>query len=275
MRRFKLINAEGTEWDLMQKDGYYNSPDGYGYERSFKSIQSGFDYLQTSDILDQKSPSGEMVFRSYAQYQAFVAFIAKDDPLYLYYSPLGTWYRCKCKVQELSKSEMSSPGLLLCDIRFLCFGTWSEQVTATQSEVDTSHGKIYRYSYPYTYADTTIAVATLKNGSLESPCRLNIFGPVENPTWTLVQNGVSLMTGRVNVTIPEGNKLVVDATPSSMEIAEYTTDNELVGNRYAESDFSTERFVYAPPGESTLTVTNETGAAATMAVEMERVAYAV
>lgn len=275
MRRFKLINAEGAEWDLMQRDGYYNEPDGYGYDRSFKSIRAGYDYLQISDVLDQKAPSGELVFRTYAQYQAFVAFAAKDDPLYLCYAPMGTWYRCRCKVQELGKSEMSSPGLLICRIKFICFGAWSEQITATQSTVDTSHGKIYPYTYPYTYADTTIAIATLQNGALESPCRLNIFGPVENPTWTLVQNGVSLMTGRVNVTIPAGNKLVVDATPSNMEITEYTTDNQYVGNRYAESDFSTARFVYAPPGESTLTVTNETGADVAVAVEMERVAYAV
>lgn len=276
MRQFKLINAVGVEWDMMQPDGFFYLPQGLGYSRTISTIRAGADYLISDEFLNQKSPYGEMVFRTYVQFQNFVSFVTNDDPLYLYYNPAGTtWYRIRCKVSSLSKSEMSQPGILRCPITFSCLGTWSELVTVTQSEMETGVGKIYTYTYPYTYADTTIATALISNGALESPLRLNIFGPVEDPYWALIQSGQNVAAGRVNITIPDGNKLVVDANPSSMQIAEYTINGEFVADRYADSDFSTERFIYAPPGESTLSATNASGGKIRVVVELEKTAYAV
>ena len=275
MRKFKLINAIGAEWDLMQKDGWLYAPNNLGFNRTFSTLRVGYDYLISEEFLDEKYPSGEMIFLTYQQFQNFVSFVTNDDPMYLYYSTNGVWYRCRCKVASLSKSEMQQPGLLQCPITFQCLTTWSELVSISQSSVDTNAGKIYNYTYPYTYADTTIAVATINNGALTSPCKLHLFGPVENPSWALIQNGENILTGKVNVTIPDGNKLVVNANPSEMEIAEYTIQNVYVADRYQDSDFSTARFVYAPPGQSTLSATNESGGDMQVAVELERIAYAV
>lgn len=276
MRQFKLINATGTTWDLMQRDGFFYLPQGIGYSRTISTIRAGTTYLILDEFLNQKAPYGEMVFQTYEQFQKFVAFISDDDPLYFYYSPTGqTWYRSRCKVQSLSKSEMSQPGVLRCPITFDCLSTWSELVTVTQSDVVEDQGKIYNYTYPYTYSDTTLATAQIINGSIESPIRLNIFGPVENPYWALIQGGQNIATGRVLITIPSGNKLVVDANPLTMQIAEYTINGDFVANRYGNSDFSTQRFLYAPPGTSVLSATNPTGGAIRVVTELERLAYAV
>ena len=275
MRRFKLINAVGAEWDLVQRDGFFHAPAGLGYQRQISTLRAGTDWLVSDEFLKQKTASGQMVFRTYAQYHAFVAFITKDEPLWLMYNPDGKWYRCRCKVQRLDKGEMSAPGLMTCAIQFLCLGTWFEALTAQQTEPIEGAGKVYSYPYPYTYAGTIIAVAEIANGDLDSPCKLHIFGPVVNPFWALTKAGERILTGRVNVTIPEGNKLVVNASASDMEIAEYTRDNNYVRDCYAYSDFSTERFVYAPPGISSVSVTSEDASAVRAVLEVEKVAYSV
>lgn len=274
MRYFKLINAVGAEWDLMQRDGFFHAPSGLGYRRTLTTMPSDYSWLITDDVLDQKNPSGEMVFKTYAAYQRFVAFVSNDTPLYLMYRPIDRWYRCRCKVTRLEKGEMSSPSLLITPITFACLDTWHELVEAAQSTPDASGGKTYSYSYPYRYSDTSIASAAINNGSLQSPCKLHIFGYAENPLWELLQGGETILRGRVYATIPDGHKLVVNASPTEMEIAEYTRDNAFVRDLYAQSDFSTARFIYAPPGASTLSVTSASGGVEAV-VEVERLAYSV
>lgn len=275
MREFKLVNSTGAEWNMMRRDGFFHMPFGFGYARNISTLRAGNTWLISDEILTQKTPSGEMVFLTYKAFQDFVSFISKDEPLYLMYKPMQTWYRCRCKVQQLDKGDMTYPGVLICPIMFSCFGTWSELVTTYQSALDLGEGKVYDYSYPYQYADTSIYTADIKNGDLESPVKLHIFGPVVNPAWALIHNGENIASGRVNVTIPEGNKLIVDANPATMEIAEYTRNNIWVADRYQSSDFSTARFIYAPPGASTITATSASGGAISLIAELERSAYAV
>ena len=50
---------------------------------------------------------------------------------------------------------------------------------------------------------------------------------------------------------------MINSKPASLEIAEYTTDNVFVADKYSVSDFSTDRFIYAPVGTSVLTVSHE------------------
>lgn len=54
-----------------------------------------------------------------------------------------------------------------------------------------------------------------------------------------------------------------------MEIAEYTLEGTFVQNLYQSSDFSTGRFIYAPPGESTLTFSHDGTSDITAYVEVE------
>lgn len=42
-----------------------------------------------------------------------------------------------------------------------------------------------------------------------------------------------------------------------MEIAEYTINNEYINSLYGFSDFTTARFIYFSPGESTLQFSHE------------------
>ncbi len=275
MRYFKLVNSRGAEWDLMARDGFFHAPSGLGFARSISTLRAGNDWLPSNEFLNQKTPSGEMVFFSYESYQRFVSFISYDEPLFLMYQPTRKWYRCRCKVSKLEKGDMTNPGLLVCPIVFSCLGTWHELVSASQADINKAAGKVYPYAYPYSYADSTVVSAAIENGNLESPCKLHIFGPCTNPAWSISQGGETLQRGRVFATIPEDHKLVVAAAPAEMEIAEYTRNNVFVRDLYAASDFSTERFIYAPPGSSTVSVTGENTDVVRATVEVEKLAYSV
>lgn len=273
MRKFKLQNNVGAEWDLMDKSAYFNAPDGLGFEKEISAMQAGYSWLITKEYLGQKSISGEMVFFSYERYQSFVSFVTKD-PLTLLYSPVSKWYRISCKVQIAQKSEFKS-GYLSVPITFLCLGTWHEAIVVSQAQLPSGNLKKYSYTYPYIYAETAAGTARIKNGDLVSPCKIHIFGPVTNPNWVLTQGGKRLLTGRVVATIPAGDKIVIDADPATMEIAEYSVAGEFVQNLYQSSDFSTARFIYAPAGESTLAFSHEGTADISASVEVEKLAYSV
>lgn len=273
MRKFKLQNNVGAEWDLMDKTSYLNAPGGLGFSKTYSAIQAGSAWLVSDEYLNQYSVTGEMIFFSYARYQAFISFVTKG-PLFLMYSPLDTWYKIKCEVQTADKSEFKS-GYLAVPVTFLCFGTWHEAIVSSKVQPSGVNGKTYSYTYPYTYIETISGSAKLKNGDLPSPCRLQIFGPIVNPAWALTKAGVRVAVGKVTATIPEGHKLVVDADPATMEIAEYTLEGTFVQNLYQSSDFSTGRFIYAPPGESTLTFSHDGTSDITAYVEVEKLAYSV
>lgn len=273
MRKFKLINANGTEWDLMRKDAFFHAPEGLGMGRSFSCVQAGFDFLEAQSVLMQKNINGEMVFGDYGTYTDFVTFISRD-PLTLLYSTKSRWYQISCKVQSMDKGEKAGQVLII-PISFLCFGIWRENVIIKQADNFGAECKIYPYTYDYSYSEASSGRVVIHNGDLESPCKLHIFGPVTNPSWALYKAGQIVLDGKVLLSIPAGNKLVVSAAPTVMEIAEYSQNNDFVKDHYQDSDFSTARFVYAPPGESTISFTHEGTGKIVAYVEVERLAYTV
>lgn len=139
MRKFKLQNNVGAEWDLMDKTSYLNAPGGLGFSKTYSAIQAGSAWLVSDEYLNQYSVTGEMIFFNYARYQAFISFITKG-PLFLMYSPLDTWYKIKCDVQTADKSEFKS-GYLAVPVTFLCFGTWHEAIVSSKVQPSGVNGK--------------------------------------------------------------------------------------------------------------------------------------
>lgn len=274
MRKFFLTNAAGERWNLMRFDAFFHAPDGLGFSQTISSARVGTDYIETDAYLDQHVISGEMVFLNYEIYQQFADF-ALQAPLVLTYMPDATEYYIRCKVQNIGKTEIGSANRLICPISFLCSGTWYERMeVVVQSEGIADDAKEYTYSYNYTYSDLATAGALIQNGAVESPLILHVFGNVTNPTWSLTHDGETVATGAVTAEIPAGHKLVVDARPASMEIAEYTNGGVYVRDLYPMSDFSTARFLYAPAGESTVLVMSGDTVAQAI-VEVEKYAYTV
>lgn len=275
MREFKLINDIGIEFDLMRKDAFFHDPSELGFDRTINTMRSGSSYLETDSYYEQKTPSGKISFDGYAPFDEFVSFLGSGDMLTFCYKPLNRWYKAHCKVTSLTKDELDTYGRLESSITFTFFTSWYESLIYSKRTVPTEEGKVYDYTYPYSYVDTNTALMEIENGSFESPTILTIFGPVTDPYWVLTQNGQTLYTGKMDVTIPDGHKLVVDSNPDHMEIAEYTSNNEWIQSLYEYSDYSTERFIYVPPGKSKFAVTSDGGLSISAYLEVDKVANAV
>lgn len=273
MRRFKLINSRGAEFDLMSKSAFFHVPDGLGFSMSSEYMRIGASYQLISTNAEQKVVSGTMVFADYATYSDFAQFIVYT-PLRLAYKPGTEWAYLDCDVSRLDKSEISNTnGRLNCNIDFTASSKWYIPRLARRTAVDIVDAKRYSYSYNYTYAEAINGIINIDNASSEeSPTIISIMGTITNPTWVLVVNNQVVQSGSVNATIPAGNKLIINSKDNALEIAEYVANsNTFVRNLYQASNFTLDNFIYVPPGRSTLRISGEVSGAIDAWIEIEEI----
>ena len=80
------------------------------------------------------------------------------------------------------------------------------------------------------------------------------MGEIENPEWRVMQNGVKILSGKVNAKISNTHKIIINTNPLDAEISEYTKGGVYVQNLYNKSDFTTKRIFAIPAGDVTFTV---------------------
>lgn len=275
-RRFKLINEVGAEYDLTDPAHFFASPDGIGFERGFTTMQVGDAFVSVEDQLRQQKITGEMIFADYAEYSEFAKFV-EGHRLTLAYRParIITWYYRSCNVQSLKKSEISSTtNCLHCNVDFLCFSLWYESVIAEKTIDEVSENQVFPLTFPFVFVDRNVNEVLINNTNpSDAPCKIEIFGPCANPRWSLYYNGKIILDGAVSVSLAEGNSLIVDANIETMRIVKIVDGEET--DVYQHSDFSTNRFVYAPFGQSKLIFYHDGNSALECTVEVRRVADTV
>lgn len=268
MRKFKLINGNGQEFDLMRKDALLSEPSGLGFSNTVDAQRIGATFAVVSTEQDQPNPAGTMVFESYAQYEEFRTFV-RVGGLTLCYMPISTWLYLPVAL-SIEKSEIEyASKRLLCAVDFSGTGYWHEKLSEARTQ-DSAGGKIYSYEYPFTYTSVRAGSVELDSGSMPSYCKIHIFGTVISPSWAVYVGNKKIHSGKVLKTIASGRKLVIDTNPSSMEISEYTANGEYVYNIYAQSDFSTERIFEIPAGKSRMVFSHDGTNAVTAFVEVKR-----
>lgn len=257
MRQFWVKNAKGQIFDMNREDAFFSDPRGLGISRKTTYDQVGFSYREKECVLSQKKPYGNMIFDGYEQYDEFLKVI-QFTPLTLMYQPLNTMYFMDVNTFTIEKNEIShKDGFLSCKVVFDGITPWYEVKKVEKSVVE-STGKKYVYSYPYIYLDSQSGEVELFNGSgINAYCKIKINGPVVNPMWKLVRGEEVLTDGRVFLEIKKDFSLVVNSDPMNLEIAEYDSLNQIVNDRYEDSDFSTNRFILIPPGRSKLKISHE------------------
>lgn len=272
VRQFKLINSKGASFNLMRRDALFYVPDGLGFSMDSEYMQIGNSYQLIDTEASQKVVSGTMVFDSYAIYEEFVNFIA-FTPLKLAYKPLNEWAYLDCSVSNLSKSEIDyTDRKLKCNIDFTATSKWYIPRRAERTSPEVANGKRYTYTYDYQYAETLNGIIRITNNSSEdSPCIITIFGQIVNPTWSLIVANKVVASGQVSGTIEDGNKLVINSKDNQLEIAEYQADGTFVQNRYQDSDFTRENFIYIPNGQSTLLISSDVATEVNAYIEVEEI----
>lgn len=256
-RQFSVTNARGVSFDMTRADAFFESIKGLGTKNKSSYTMLGNSFALLSKETAQKSPQGTMSFSGYKVFDEFYNVI-KYCPVTLKYVPYeGNELYMDCDTYEITKGERDKTGRLNCPIKFYGASTWYKKNQIYKNE-STGQGKIYSYSYPYTYIENRVGTLSFENESnLEAYVRLTIIGPTKNPYWMLLQNNKIIMEGKVNVQILQEQRIVINADPLKYEIAIYDIFGNKIEDIYEKSDFGTQRFIYLPSGKSVLSCSHE------------------
>lgn len=259
MRKFKLINAEGSSFDLNSKAAFFHSVEGFGYKDSTQYEQIGTEFYALDEMFSQGQMQGKILFAGdepYVKYREFTRFV-RAVPLTLIYEMEET-FRVPVRLIEIGKGELEKGGKILnCDVVFSAAGLFYKTVQK-YSETISVGGKVYPYEYTYSYSDVSQNTIMIDSDSYEdSPCKITIFGPAENPVWKHYVNNELYEIGRYDGTIPDDHKLVIDSTSVPYSITERGVSDEIVADRYQYCDFTTERFFHLQHGTNRISVTHD------------------
>lgn len=267
MRYFKLENSAGEILDITTEQLLFHDISGIGFEEDNDFTAIGRVWKLNKSDYQQTPVSGTMCFvgtdkkTPYTQYREFYRFI-DSTPLQLLYYPNGlntTEYRKRVRVSKLDKSEINEYGVLDCDIEFIPYTPWYKIVRDAidpGGEQSANGGWIWDrgnrwrdsldvdYStYHYRFSNTyrrTIRFNTQVNG--EGPVRLELHGPLTNPTWTHYVDGKLEASGGLvegsPVTIDANEYLIVDNTSGTYVLAVYNVETGLTRNVYQYRDFN-------------------------------------
>jgi hypothetical protein len=259
IRKFRLLNSAGDSWDLNSRASFFHEIGGFGFQDSTQYEQVGTDFIPLEELFSQGEMSGRILFGGLIAYQTYRAFsrFVRAVPLTLLYQTDET-YRVPVRLTELSKGElMEGGGGLVCDVTFLATGLFYKTVSR-QSGVLSTGGKIYSYTYPYSYADVAQNTLVIDSDSYEdSPCKITIFGPCTNPVWLHYVNNELYETGRYEGLLMADHKLVIDATQIPYSITERGAADDIVADRYQVCDFTTERFFHLKHGSNRISVSHD------------------
>lgn len=262
IRRFSISNGVGHTIDLNNKnDILFINPNGLGFSDEVNYYRIGKQFLPLNDDYAQGEITGTLLFaapNSYTRYYNFIQFISQA-PLTLSYTIEDRVYYRHVKVQSIEKSEKDIQQYLLCQVTFKCltlfYRTVMEYIHGGGSVDD---GKKYDYEYNYTYSGYISQTVTIESDTtVDSPCKIYIYGPAVNPMWYHALNSRTIETGKYNGSIPQGHYLAINSADVPYSINEYDENDELVSDRYAFCDFSTERFFFLKLGSNRISISHE------------------
>ncbi len=272
MRQFYLINGNGARYSLTDVEHWLYKPDNLGAKFSSKYTQLGGNFIRTSRITKPDDIKGTILFtgkNQYDDYTEFVKFLAVE-PLTLVYIT-NDEYRVSVDVKSLDKGEIQN-GILKCEIRFKRLSRWYKAVSIINQKPEGS-GKLYNYRYSFKYVEYEPQTVTIESDSgYDCPTRITIFGPATNPNWKQYLNGDVVATGKVNASVREGRRIVIDCMTIPYSIKEFDNANNVKSDLYQYSDFTTQRFINLGFGKNRITVEHDGTNVLDLAVE-SRIEY--
>lgn len=255
MRQFVLINSKGEKYSLNENKAFMAEPSGLGYEFKVEYENYSDYFVEKGRELKQPKVKGKIYFNSYEEYYKFISFI-QNRPLELEYTSYKTFYMI-CNVDKLGKEERGAFGKLQCPIEIVGKTSFYEKVIK-RNDSAINIGKTYSYIYPYTYVGTdtgTVEFDVVSN--MESGIKMTMMGPLINPSWSYFVNGEKILSGKINANISTGNRLIIDTTESPYLIHEVDGMNQLIKDRYKNSDFTTKRYIRLKKGKNVISCTHE------------------
>ena len=129
------------------------------------------------------------------------------------------------------------------------------RVIIQRNDPTVAQGKIYTYSYPFTYGKDIVNNVTIESDtSFESPCKITIIGRCLNPVWRHYSNGDLISSGKVYTSLTDGQRLVIDDTKIPYSIKKIDASNNVIADLYEDSDFTTKRFFFLQRGSNRISI---------------------
>lgn len=196
-RRFRLLNSRNQILELTDKKYkvFANSPQNLGYSKTLSLLRLGDENVLTYSMVNLDTITLEALFYDdsnsdkYQKYNDFVSFISYK-PIYLLYQKPNSlnWYRRKIETLSLSKTEVSTDGMMHCNYQMSPLTFWedNEQNTIEVSSYTVGDGKVYPIEYPITYGGNSLSnISMVSLGALDSPLEITIDGTSTNPQFVL------------------------------------------------------------------------------------------
>lgn len=272
MKSLILINGKGDKYNLLDVS---LSPTfqikGLGFEEDSDFMRIGKRYVPVDDKLEQGKLTLGLLFWNTADqnYKTFVK-TARRNPLTIMYENDSGVYYIPCRLVSIEKIDRLRYNMYGCPVTFAMTGN-PYRIVSDFNKGETGLGKNYGsvgYTYDYTYENDILNTVIINSDSLvESDCIITIYGAVTNPVWRHYIDGIFYESGAYTGTIPEGHSLVIDSHSVPYSIIEYDSSGNVVADRYALCDFSTERFMKVNEGNNRYSVSQDNVDAVNLKVE--------
>lgn len=235
VREFKLVNEKGQEYSLMDIENYclLSDPSGLGYSYSTEYELLGNTFITNLRKLEKGEISGTVNFTNYDNYTNLVDFIEASERLrFLYKIPyknkeIKTFYK-NVQIQNLTKTQKQTNGILSETIIFDCLSLWYEENSAIFTITPEENEIRWDFEWDSRFTDyDTRDLEYVNTGHVEAPIVAEIDGNVLNPRVELYIDGELYQTVKVTTTIAEYEKLIYNSRENEFEISRQKTDGTI------------------------------------------------
>lgn len=271
MRTFRLYDNDGNRYNITLKDNlFFYKIDGLGFSQNaefqriedrYALLNSYIDQNKITGIIRFWQPDAELDYFNFAQF-------CQNQPITMDFNNNYGTYSRRGIITKIERSDGNGNSLEI-KIEFTAETPWFKTVAEYNSGTIVG-GKVYDYTYNYTYSDSVINTVTIDSDSYQSsPVRLVIFGQAVNPTWRHYLNNVLVSSGKVNGTVLANHRLIIDTTTIPYSIRQVDALGNQISDMYQQSDFSTSRFVRFGHGRNTVTFSADNTNILNVGVEAE------
>lgn len=255
-KAWRLKNNLGEIMDISSRDFFFTDVSGMGLSLENKYQKIGNRFINISSEKNLQKLKGKLYIKgedsAVDNYKKFIDFCS-STPLIVLFAPTidAEEYAAQALIGSVEKNRNVSA--IVCDIEFELLSNFYKDAYSSFS--DQGAQKVYAYQYPVKYNDLETGTAFIDVDS-NSPngTMIEIYGPCTNPEWKYYCNGKYLGNGKVNISVEENNKLVIDTISMPYQIKILTLDGKVVSNAYPFSNFNTKRFFLTEKGRNRVTV---------------------
>ena len=252
IRKFYLVNSKGQVFNFNYYSGcLLANINGLGFSYNVSYLK--YDHIYNTVKKDE--PLGEISFDiifldGYLGYQKLIDYLnIETSNLKLYYISNDTKY-VYVDFVNLSKSEIA--GGHLKSVAILNKKTYwiKEKSFILSFDSSVESGKVYPFSYPFSYSETTGGKSRLKiDGVTKASTLIEITGNVKNPSLNVLKDDEVITSMKLNI-IKNNAKIVISSIPNEQYIR--SIEGGVENDIYHLQDFEKDNFILLEPTDLTL-----------------------